>query len=312
MLFVDFPDRPATQSTADVFASHVPAAEKWYAAVSYGAVTLQVTPVNTWFRMSRPSTDYVTRATASFERHRELMQEAVSAADPDHRLLRVPASLRRHAGRKRRRLLPPPSRRPRRPSASRPTGTRSGTARCSAATSTSPTITARTSSSTTGHAFGLPDLYDFDQTVFPYSDFLGDWDIMGGVDGGAGFVAWQRLQLGWIGQSQIACLAAAGTQDVQLAPIEQARGTKAVVVQTGPTSFTVARTARRSAKTRRAATAGCSSTRWTRPPRAGMDRSASVRPPPTTAGSRCSSAARSTRPRSRPAARRSPATAESR
>ena len=76
--------------------------------------------------------------------------------------------------------------------------------------------------------------------MFPYSDFLGDSDIMGGVDGGAGFVAWQRLQLGWIGQSQIACLAAAGTQDVQLAPIEQAKGIKAVVVQTGPTSFTVA------------------------------------------------------------------------
>ena len=92
----------------------------------------------------------------------------------------------------------------------------------------------------TGHTFGLPDLYDFNQATFPYSTFVGDWDIMGSLDVGAGFLAWQRLQLGWIDASQVACFAAPETRDIQLSPIEQAGGTKAIVVQTGPTAFTVA------------------------------------------------------------------------
>jgi len=82
MLFVDYPDRPAVGSTTDVFSRYVPKAEQWYSAVSYGKVSLSVTPVNTWFRMPRPSTGYMSRANASFTAQRQLIQDAVSAADP--------------------------------------------------------------------------------------------------------------------------------------------------------------------------------------------------------------------------------------
>ena len=92
----------------------------------------------------------------------------------------------------------------------------------------------------TAHTFGLPDLYDFDRTVFPYSTFVGDWDMMGNLDVGAGFVAWQRLQLGWIDPEQVACVASADSRDVRLSPMEQAGGTKAAIVQTGPNDFFVA------------------------------------------------------------------------
>ena len=64
--------------------------------------------------------------------------------------------------------------------------------------------------------------------------------MMGNLDVGAGFLAWQRLQLGWLDPVQVSCFASADSRDVRVSPIEQAGGTKAVIVQTGSNDFTVA------------------------------------------------------------------------
>ena len=97
MLFVDFPDAPATESTSALYDALVPPARAWFAAASYGRMSLEVTPVPTWLRMPRPSTSYVTRANLSCALERELLQAALDAADAStdfagYRLLYVVAS----------------------------------------------------------------------------------------------------------------------------------------------------------------------------------------------------------------------------
>jgi M6 family metalloprotease-like protein len=240
MLFVDYPDRPGTATPQSVFDRHVPRAAQWLHDVSYGRMSLTVTPFLQWLRMPSTSTQYMSRANPSFDAQRRLIQDAVNAADSSvdfspYGLIYVVS----------------------------PAG--SGIDYSPGFTPNSPFFGVRADGNTfthgatlgndfyvsdvyganvliheTAHTFGLPDLYDFDRTVFPYSTFVGDWDLMGNLDVGAGFVAWQRLQLGWIDAGQVACVASAGAGDVRLSPMEQAGGTKAVIVQTGATEFTVA------------------------------------------------------------------------
>jgi hypothetical protein len=57
---------------------------------------------------------------------------------------------------------------------------------------------------------------------------------------GAGFLAWQRLKLGWLDPSQIACATEPGRAVATLTPLETPGGLKAVVARSGPASFTVA------------------------------------------------------------------------
>jgi len=55
-----------------------------------------------------------------------------------------------------------------------------------------------------------------------------------------GLLAWERLQLGWLDLSQIACIATPEQKDVVLEPLEEPAGAKAAIVQTSPTTFVVA------------------------------------------------------------------------
>jgi len=240
MLFVDYSDRPGTATPQSVYDRHVPRATQWLNAVSYGRMSLTVTPLLQWLRMPSKSTQYISRANPSFDAQRRLIQDAVNEADfyvdfSPYQLIYVVS----------------------------PAG--SGIDYSPGFTPNSPFFGVRADGNNfthgatlgndfyvsdfyganvliheTSHTFGLPDLYDFDRTVFPYSTFVGDWDMMGNLDVGAGFVAWQRLQLGWIDPEQVACVASADSRDVRLSPMEQAGGTKAAIVQTGPNDFFVA------------------------------------------------------------------------
>ena len=46
-------------------------------------------------------------------------------------------------------------------------------------------------------------------------------------------ITWHKYRLGWIEQSQVTCLEAAGQVQVTLTPVETPRGMKAVVVRAG-------------------------------------------------------------------------------
>jgi len=83
-----------------------------------------------------------------------------------------------------------------------------------------------------GHLLGLPDLYD------PYrrSDYVGRWGLMGkGLWNGnppssspAHMLAWEKIRLGWISESQIAVVSSGVIRNVTLSPFEL-NGTTLVV-----------------------------------------------------------------------------------
>jgi hypothetical protein len=58
----------------------------------------------------------------------------------------------------------------------------------------------------TGHLLGLPDLYEFSPpSLNEKIRRVGGWDIMSFNTPGAGFLAWQRLKLGWLDPGQVRC-----------------------------------------------------------------------------------------------------------
>lgn len=241
MLFVDFPDAPAKESAAALYNALVLPAQSWFSGASYGRMSLSVTSLNSWLRLPRASTTYFSAAHPSFELQRELMQDAVNAADPTvdfagYQLLYVVASW--------------------------PSGIdySPGFTPVSSAFGVSadgnsflngavlggdirdayPDAAAATLTHETVHTFGLPDLWHFGN-AFPSSmDFVGGWSLMSSKVNFPGLLAWERLQLGWLDLSQIACVSTAEQQDVVLEPLEQPGGNKAAIVRTSPTSFVVA------------------------------------------------------------------------
>jgi M6 family metalloprotease-like protein len=91
-----------------------------------------------------------------------------------------------------------------------------------------------------GHNLGLPDLYDENverdsEGNVPYEEvlgFVGAFGIMGGITDWSTaneMFAWSRWQLGWLRDTQVACITSFPTS-VQLTPLAIPGGIKAVVV----------------------------------------------------------------------------------
>jgi hypothetical protein len=70
MLFVDFRDRPASESTHQLYDRLVKPAATWIREVSSGRAALEVTPVHRWYRMSHGSRGYGLGDGVSFEEQR--------------------------------------------------------------------------------------------------------------------------------------------------------------------------------------------------------------------------------------------------
>src|SRR5213078_823615 len=70
------------ESTSALYNALVPAAQTWFSTSSYGRMSLTVTPVDAWLRLPRSSATYISNAHPSFDLQRELLQDAVNAADP--------------------------------------------------------------------------------------------------------------------------------------------------------------------------------------------------------------------------------------
>jgi hypothetical protein len=78
VVFVDFADAVATRTTQSVLDLISPAAERRFAAVSYGRVTFELVPVHGWVRMSRVSSAYgMSRGEGSFSSHHAYVAEAL-------------------------------------------------------------------------------------------------------------------------------------------------------------------------------------------------------------------------------------------
>ena len=83
VLFVDFPNATAANSTENVFSKNIPEAENYLETMSSGKLDLQFEPLHKWLRMSGELESYDQFAWSSGETQARFMQEAVDLADPD-------------------------------------------------------------------------------------------------------------------------------------------------------------------------------------------------------------------------------------
>ncbi len=225
VLFADFSDAVATRSPEDVFAMISPMAEEFFAQQSYGRFELELEPYFSWLRLSQPSAHYG-NSLATYHEHLAFLQEAVDLADPVVDFSQTDLVV----------LLSNPD---------------------AYEIVYGPTYTGFLDSGLTadgvvipngmtsgrdllhwgylwlnheaGHSLGLPDLYAYGllDDIFPYT---GGYSLMGNIYGHTPeLTAFERWTLGWLDDSQVYCLAAGTNVELELTPIEQPGGLKAII-----------------------------------------------------------------------------------
>jgi M6 family metalloprotease-like protein len=80
VLFVDFDDSPAIQSTLQVFGLLSPETETFFYRISYGKLVIRFLPHFRWLRMSKPSIEYSMSRSIMFEAQKAFIAEAASLA----------------------------------------------------------------------------------------------------------------------------------------------------------------------------------------------------------------------------------------
>lgn len=238
-LMIDFSDAPGPGDALDRFREFVPKTRQWYRTASYGRLDYRPeTPIRHWLRMPKPFKAYGIERGAAFDPgYRELLQDIVSAADPQvdfrtYDFLNVlvtpnagPSALDTvlsvtFAG-----------------NADAPVADGVPIANASFVYSRQDDGSgsyARTGYRVlpheNGHAFGLPDLYTQEG-----GGSVGHWDIMS-EDWGANndFLGWHKWKLGWLDPTQVSCASTRGTAEYTLTPLARAGGPKLVFIPLGP------------------------------------------------------------------------------
>lgn len=240
VLFVDFPDAVASRTPESVFGIVSPQSEDYFRAVSYGRMSLVYEPVLRWVRMRQPSTTYGISATAlTGARHLAYIQEAVDEAGSSVDYSRADGLL----------VLANPD------AAAVSIGpgflgdqlasgvVAGGRLFQNAATSGHDLLHwgGFWANHELGHTLGLPDLY---RQPPPSNRSVGMYSLMGDIAGPAReLFAFERWEVGWIDDSQVAC-AGSGETRVTLTAIERAGGTKMLVVPVSATAAVVAESRR--------------------------------------------------------------------
>ncbi|MEV0416371.1 M6 family metalloprotease domain-containing protein [Streptomyces sp. NPDC050448] len=233
MIFVDFPDAPATESPASDAAQITPGAN-WLWNASYGKAWLAISQHQRWARMPHASTDYGFARGLTHETHEAYVRDAVAAADPyvdfsQYDMVYVVAT--RNAS-----VISFTPTYVYQPGSA---GVVADGSRIKWAVTFGQDMWhwgPRLVAHETGHTFGLPDLYAFDEGTDAHR-FVGGWDLMGLIAGaGPQYFAWQSWKLGWTDDSQVVCRSSAGSDTVYLTAVEYGSGTKMAVVRTSPTT----------------------------------------------------------------------------
>ena len=238
VLFVDFPNVNAVNSTESVFSKHIPGAENYLETMSSGKLDLQFEPLHKWLRMSGELESYDQFEWLSAESQARFMQEAVDLADPDFDFSEIdsviviadekalsfpsivgfsPEPVPVISG-----LLPVDG-----------NVIRNGVLRGADYGDYS----AEAISHEMGHIMGLPDTYEVVDISTAYHTHVGNFGIMGQIVPmdfnrslsdrfkGNEMLAWHRWQLGWIEDSEVFC-ATSSTTSIKLGPLTKNLGSR--------------------------------------------------------------------------------------
>ena len=226
MLFADFPDAPATESTAQLFDRIVVESQQWLHEVSHGRFTFAVDRIDRWYRLSLPSASYGLESP-TFDAQRRYGEELVKLADAEVDFTPYDVLLI---------ASPPGARIPLSPTFLAYPGagvrTNERELRWGVTFGTDVRVSdwgGRILAHEVQHMLGLPDLYRFGSLTYP--DFIrdvGGWDHMSWLRPGAHDLVWHKRKLGWVDASQLVC--ATTSVEVDLRASASQEGTKAVVV----------------------------------------------------------------------------------
>lgn len=226
MLFADFPDAAAVETTGQLFNTIAPESQQWLSETSHGRLTLAVDRIDRWYRLPLPSATYGLEQP-TFDSQRRYAEELVKLADAEVDF--APYDILLIAS-------PPGARIPLSPTflAYAGSGIRTNEREIRWGVTFGTDVRAadwggRILAHEVQHMLGLPDLYRFGSLVFP--DFIrdvGGWDHMSWLRPGGHDLVWHKRKLGWIDESQIVC--ATQSVEVDLRASASAEGRKAVIV----------------------------------------------------------------------------------
>ncbi|MFG2997025.1 M6 family metalloprotease domain-containing protein [Streptomyces sp. NPDC048340] len=236
MVFLSFPDHRTTLTTQQLTGDYFPATSDFFERASYGRFRLVPHPQKRWIQMPKSSTAYGIQRDWAPGNRAAYLRDAVAAADPQvdfnqydvvyfiadpdapgvdsdatkvvnferpivadgAQLRRIVTVFEKH----------PPDR--------------------------------NVLAHETGHVFDLPDLYHRPTDgKGDWDTYVGDWDVMGSQFGMApDLFAWHKWKLGWLDDSQVACVRS-GSSLHTLQPLAEAPrqggtgGTRLAVIRTG-------------------------------------------------------------------------------
>ncbi|GGP00606.1 M6 family metalloprotease domain-containing protein [Wenjunlia tyrosinilytica] len=235
MVFVDFPDAPADDTTGELYNKLVPGATDWFRTSSYGQLSLKVkADTSRFYRMPRKSTDYHFQRDLTTAEHRRYITDALRAVGRSTSFRGTQVLY----------IVPTGAAEAVSFSPTYMDNVTSGDGTVIGKTVTfgqdlnhwGPTVL----NHETGHAMGLPDLYSYASggSGHPY---VGGWDQMGLISGHSpDRLAWHKWKQGWLRPNQVGCLSRPGTSTEVLTPVERAGGKKMAVVKTSGTRAVVA------------------------------------------------------------------------
>ncbi|WP_370370678.1 peptidase M6 [Catenulispora sp. GP43] len=240
MLFVDFPDEPAMDST-DYYYKFLAPAHDLMTQFSAGAVNLSITPVKHWLRMPQDSASYDFQRGISWPQQALYVKQAGELAAPYVDLSKFDMVY----------IVPPKNATaitfspayvfdPKQPNlVVHGKEMKWGVTLGQDMYVWGPKVLVHE----TSHTFGLPDLYSF--TDADVHHWVGGFDVMGNINGDAPHhFGWEDWKIGWLADSQVACLNSRGSFAVRLNEVESLGGTKIAVVRTGETTADVAESRR--------------------------------------------------------------------
>ncbi len=238
MLFARFSDGEKDETMEELHQLLVPGAAEFYAASSYGKLTLEVTPHFEWYDMKGASIE-PGYDCSKHDTHKRYVQEVVTAADGDvdfagYDLIYVVAN--EAPG-----VFNSPTFNAHSTGGFRADGNEIRHAVTFGNDVRGADWGWQTLVHETGHVLGLPDLYSYAPVNEAYKSHhlhTGSWSPMGFQKHSRHYLAWHKRKLGWLDDADFA-IVTEGERTVELAHIASKEGTRGVVLPTSETEALV-------------------------------------------------------------------------